>query len=256
LAPGEYRFDIGLPPRGSATGELASVPVTVGGEDLTTLRILTGPPGTARGRVTIEGRTPRPPSLRAVAQHENPEDELSAAAGSDSRDNGAVVDDGSFTIEGIVGKVLFRVINGPALALKSVAIAGADVTDIGYDVRPGQTLADVQIVVTDRLSPVSGRVADQRGDPITDYVVVLLPEEPKLASSPLRFVRAVRPDQEGGFRLRTMPPGRYVVAALESIEQGGEWDPEVQRHLRDVGRRVTVVEGEPLALDLMLTPGL
>jgi hypothetical protein len=51
-----------------------------------------------------------------------------------------------------------------------------------------------------------------------------------------------------------MPPGRYVAVAVEALEQGSEWDPEVQRVLKMAGRRFTLTEGQTLALDLDLLP--
>ena len=72
----------------------------------------------------------------------------------------------------------------------------------------------------------------------------------------MRFTRTMRPDQQGSYSVRGLPPGEYLVAAVESLEQGREWDPEFQGRVRDVGRSVTLREGQSLALDLKLTGGL
>ncbi len=44
---------------------------------------------------------------------------------------------------------------------------------------------------------------------------------------PGRYTRVVRPDQQGRFETRGLPPGNYLAAAVESLEQGGQWDPGV-----------------------------
>jgi hypothetical protein len=69
-----------------------------------------------------------------------------------------------------------------------------------------------------------------------------------------RYLRVVRPDQDGRFRIRGLPPGSYEATAIESLEQGRQFVPDVQARLRDTARRFTVREGETLALDLKLTP--
>jgi hypothetical protein len=112
------------------------------------------------------------------------------------------------------------------------------------------------IVLTDKLTEISGGVTDTRGRSVTDYVVVLLPSETKAGNAAMRFTRTIRPDQQGSYSVRGLPPGEYFVAAIESLEQGGEWDPEFQGRVRDVGRRVTLTEGQSLSLELKLTGGL
>ena len=112
------------------------------------------------------------------------------------------------------------------------------------------------IVLTDKLTELSGSVTDTRGRAVTDYVVVLLPGEAKRGAAAMRFTRTIRPDQQGAYRVRGLPPGEYLVAAVEALEQGREWDPEFQGRVRDLGRGVTLREGQSLALDLKLTGGL
>jgi hypothetical protein len=68
-----------------------------------------------------------------------------------------------------------------------------------------------------------------------------------------RFLRAARPDQDGKFGLRGIPPAEYIATAVETLDQGGEWDPEYRSRLRDAGRRFSVKEGESIELDLPLS---
>ena len=137
-----------------------------------------------------------------------------------------------------------------------MTIDGEDMTDVPYEFKGAQSLSDVHIVLTDKLTEVSGSVTDDRGRPLTNYVVVLLPSEPKEGAAAMRFTRTTRPDQQGAYRMRGLPPGEYLVAAVESLEQGREWAPEFQDRVRDAARRITLKEGQSLALDLKLTGGL
>lgn len=259
--PGEHVLEIRRPPREpGASGEFASVPMTVGGEDITGLRLTMSQGATVRGRVVFDGAASRSGGigpLRVFAQSSDPE-VMGAGMmfGGGAMSNGAVGEDGTFELRGLTGTLLLRVAAPPDWTLKAVLIDGEDVTDREYDFSGAQTLSDVRVILTDRLTEISGGVTDDRGRALKDYVVVLLPGEPIDGAAATRFTRTVRPDQEGRFRLRGLPPGRYVAAAVESLEQGGEWSPLFQLRVRDVARPVVLAEGRSIELDLELARGL
>lgn len=263
VPPGEHFIDVRPTPRGGGLGaEFASVPITIANENIAGLRITTGPGATVKGRVVFEGTAPRTGGLgplRVMAQAEDPQTPMFGMAmmfGGGATGDGSIGDDGAFELGGVTGSVLFRVTAPPTWALKSVTIQGEDMTDVPYPFKGAQVLADVVIVLTDKLTEISGAVSDTRGRTLSDYVVVLLPSEAKTGTAAMRFTRTIRPDQQGSYSVRGLPPGEYLVAAVESLEQGREWDPEFQGRVRDVGRRVTLTEGQTLSLDLKLTPAL
>jgi hypothetical protein len=258
VPPGEHIIDIRPQPRGPNTPiEFASLPVTVANEDISGLRITTGGGATARGRVIFEGSAPRTGGfgpLTVFAQSSDPQQFMGAVMmGGPTMNNGTVGDDGSFILDGISGSVLFRAATPPAWTLKSVTIDGEDVTDVPLDTNGVRTIPDVRVVLTDRLTEIAGGVTNDRGNAVKEFVVIILPEEMKTGSAAMRYIRTVRPDQDGRFRVRGLPPGAYLVAASASLEQGQEWDPEVQARLRDVARRMSLTEGQSVALDLRLT---
>ncbi len=262
VPPGDHVIDIRPQPRGpEARMEFASVPITVTGENITGLRVTTGPGATIRGRVIFDGSAPRTGNfgpLRVTPQNADPQQMPVAVmmGGPFAAGNGIIADDGTFELAGQAGNLLLRVNTGGTWMLKEVSIDGEDMTDVPYTIKGSETVSDVRIVLTDRLTELSGTVTDERGQPVKDYVVVLLPGELKDGVSPLRFTRTIRPDQEGVYRTRGLPPGAYVAAAVETVEQGGEWDPEFQRRVRDVARSLTVREGQTTTLDLKLAGGL
>ena len=134
-----------------------------------------------------------------------------------------------------------------------MSLEGGDITDTPTDLAGG--LSGLTIVLTDKLTEVSGQVTDARGRALKDYAVVVQPSDPKPAPAMTRYLRVVRPDQDGRFRVRGLPPGAYEATAIESIEQGRQFVPDVQARLRDSSTRFTLREGETRALDLKLTPG-
>jgi hypothetical protein len=264
VPPGDHVIDVRPTPRGggSATSEFASVPLTIANENISGLRIITGPGATVKGRVVFEGTAPRSGGtgpIRVLAQPADPDTPNFAMGmmfGRGSVGDGTVAEDGSFELGAVTGSVLFRVATPPTWTLKSVTIDGEDMTDVPYEFKGAVELSDVVIVLTDKLTELFGGVSDDRGRALNDYVVVLLPSEPKEGAAAMRFTRTVRPDQEGSYRVRGVPPGRYLVAAVESLEQGREWDPEFQKRVREAARSITLSEGQSLAVDLKLTGGL
>jgi hypothetical protein len=136
--------------------------------------------------------------------------------------------------------------------LKQVTLDGEDITDVPLDMSAGN-VSGIRVVMTDKLTDVSGRVTGDRGEPLKDYVVIAQPSEPKEGMAALRYVRTGRPDQDGRFDIKGLPPGRYVVTAIDTLEIGREWDPNFQKALRDAGRDLTLKEAESLTLDLKLS---
>jgi len=256
VAPGDYQLSVQpiLPGGGDGRSEGASVPVSVGGADLLNLRITTSRGASVSGRVVFEGDSPRTGvvPLRVMPQ---PTDLGRIMFGSGSPlANGVVADDGAFELTGGTGQVFFRVSAALPWTLKSVSLEGVDITDTPTDLTGRDGLTGLTIVLTDKVAEVSGQVTDARGNALRDYAVIVQPSEPKPAQAMTRYLRVVRPDQDGRFRVRGLPPGTYEATAIESLEQGRQFVPDVQARLRDTSRRFTMREGETVALDLKLTP--
>jgi hypothetical protein len=111
--------------------------------------------------------------------------------------------------------------------------------------------------MTDKLTTVSGQVTNDRGQLLSDYVVVIQGAEQKEPVIASRAIRVIRPDTSGRFETRGLRPGRYVATAIEALEQGRQFAPEFQQQLRRQGaREFSVREGEALTFDLRLVPDL
>jgi protocatechuate 3,4-dioxygenase beta subunit len=256
----DLRAGQATPPFGGVRGEMASLPVDVSGEDVTGLRMVTGRGTTIGGRVVFETDSTLPSAneLRVVALPPGLAGGGFVAVGSSVHDfppDSSVAADGAFQIAGASGRVQLDV-PAPNLVVKSVRLDGRDITNEALDLEGTAAVSGVVVTVTDRVTTVGGRVLDRDGQPVHRYVVVVLPADPTGATEVPRRIHVARPDANGGFEIRRVRPGRYLAAAVEWIEQGGQFAPEFQERLRREARELTVGEGETLTLDVRLTPDL
>ncbi len=136
--------------------------------------------------------------------------------------------------------------------LKSVAVDGKDITDDGYEFKPGQNLTGIEILLSDRVTTLAGTVQDDRERPIGDYTVVAFATDSAKWGYRTRFVRAARPDQNGTFLITGLPPGAYQVVAVEYLEPGDETDPARLENWPTTGASVTLDDGEARSIALRL----
>lgn len=165
--------------------------------------------------------------------------------------------DGSFTIPNVpAGSRLFRVagLQSP-WALKGVYLDGRDVTDEMFAVKPGETVGRVSIVVSDKATTLTGAVRDEQDQPLSDFTVIAFPSDSNLWRPQSRFIQAVRPDKDGLYTVRGLPPGEYLLRAVDDVDQGEWYDPELLQSLRTGATRVLLQEGDTKSVDLKLVIG-
>jgi hypothetical protein len=139
--------------------------------------------------------------------------------------------------------------------LKSVFFAGQDVTDQPVELKPGQNVDNVTIVLTDRTTEVTGTVRDARNAPMTAIPVIAFSTDQQYWRAQSRHIQAGRTDSAGTFRLRGLPPGDYFIVAVDSVEQGEWFDPAYLEQARTGAARITVREGATETQDLTLKIG-
>ncbi len=230
--------------------ELAAIPLNVGSDDLTGLTVVTAKGAALSGSlVAAEGSTGelRTNGLQVTAQPARPD---AAVIG---QRNARVQDDGTFQVTGLLGDRYVRVTGLPAQwMLKSIVLDGMDVTDTPIPFAGSTPVTGLQIVVTDRVTQVTGRVL-QRGQPVKDYSVVVFADDATKWAFPSRFIASGRADDNGQFSVKALPPAeRYLAVAVDALENGEATDPEFLARLRDRGTPFTLADGESKALDLTL----
>ena len=251
VPPGDHWLEVF--PRPGAE-ESASVAITAAGGDITNLVISTSPGVTISGQVIFDGASTAQKPDRIIATSPEP----GAPPPSRSMQDSGIIDPtGRFEIKGLSGRALFRAVQlaaGPSTIwiIRSVTLNGIDVTDTPVDVGRTGSASDLEIVLTDKQTTFSGSVRNARGEQVNDYAVAIFPEHLNEGALPTRFTRVVRPDQQGRFETRGLPPGDYVAAAVESVEQRGEWDPAFRKQVEAMAKRFRLTEGNTVSLDLQL----
>ena len=232
--------------------EVGQLQLSVGGEDISNVVIVTSKGATATGQVTFEGGT-RPASLPTLRINASPvlmEGPMMGPGGGPA----SVGADGSFTLRGLSGLRIVRPAPvPPGWMLKEVRVNGADVTDSGIEFKAGETLAGLEVVLTSRVTQVAGTVKTPAGAPVQDYTVVVFSDDPERWALPNnRHVAGVRPDQDGRFQVKNLPAGRYYAVAAEYLAQGEWGDPEVLDRLKARATSFTLKDGESKTLDLTM----
>ena len=122
--------------------------------------------------------------------------------------------------------------------------------------RPNQSLRDVEIVLTDVVTHLSGRVADSRGAPGADCTVIVFPVDEDRRYDGSRFFATVRPAQDGAIDLAGLPEGTYFVSAVDRLPEGSgisedAWqDPELLETAARKAVRVTLQQGQTVSVTL------
>jgi hypothetical protein len=247
VPPGEYRLRVYGAQSSPGPAEFASVPVVVGGDDVAGMVVITSPGATASGRVVFEDG--EKPDTRLFVRTA-----ATVPGATFSNTSVGVNPDLSFSTSGLTERQTFRLGAVPdGWFLKSVTHRGLDITDTGYEFKPGEQVAGIQILLTRRATTLTGMVQSDRGDPTVDYSVVAFSSDRNKWGYLTRFVRSARPDQDGRFTIRGLPPDDYLVVAVEYLENGQELDPDLLRAWEAVATKVSVAEGATQSVSLKLT---
>lgn len=251
VAPGRYNLSVRPNSLPSVGAEFATMPILVGNDDIDNLTIATSLGATARGVISIDdGSAPtfKPNQLQVFA---NPAEPMAMMFGNSSP---KVNDDYSFELTGLSDRRLIRASAGPGWFVKAVFRGGDDVTDTGVDFLPGRDVEDLHIVFTQKTTELSGTITDDRNRPVVDVSVLIFPANRDRWTYQSRYLRTVRPDTEGRYNVRSLPPGEdYLIIAVQNLEPGQGGDPEFLARARDEAKPFTLNEGETKAVDVKLS---
>jgi hypothetical protein len=250
LPPGAYTLSVITGPQDDPETESTSVPVTIASENLEGLALVTSPPAVVSGRVLFDPAPDDPevrPNKFPLALQYRSRGAVSVPFGGTAT---RPADDGTFEMR----------MHGDGRAdpqqadqwpggwiLDSVLVGGVDVSASGIELRAGEAVRDVQIVLTKHGATLMGMVTDARGAAAPHGFVVVLPDQPDSASRMGAFTTEA--DDNGRFTLTPMRSGAYVAAAVKEPES---FDPQMLETLRPSAVPFQIARGEKKVLNLRL----
>jgi hypothetical protein len=253
LAPGSYSLTVQDRNPMSDSAEVGRVEVRIDGEDVNDVLIVTGRGGIVRGRIVTEAGTAppfRPAQVRIFLAPADP----TRMTGFGFRPP-TVKDDWTFEGTGIIDSIRLNVtfdVPGGNWVAQHAWKDSVDLLDAGIDVAPGQTIEDVELVITERRTELSGQIADDRGQPVTDAWVVVFPEDRNRWTTGSRYLRPTRPDTNGKYTVRLTPHDAYRVIVVRGLEDGQWSDPEFLSRALDYATAFALRDGETRIINLRL----
>ena len=254
LSPGDYVLQpfVNRPFDDAETIAFAPTAVSVAGEDVTGIRLAGVRPSTVSGRIVFTDATAAgrllPGALRPSLTPKDPEENGPCAGAA------RVHDDFTFEIKACPRRSLVQMFQPPrGWSLRMVRLNSADVTDDGFEIKPGDDVGGVEIEMTNRPSAVTGLVTNVRGAVVKDYSLLLFPQDREKWGPGSRYTRTSRPDQNGRFDATGLPEGTYYAIALEYLEDGTAADREFLDRVQPKAVAFSLGEGETKSLDLKLS---
>jgi hypothetical protein len=257
VPPGQYIVQAKRGRRNRSTeGEFGALPVSVDGADVTNLVLQMSPGSSISGRFTFvtpdRTKTPSPGAIELSPIPVDFDQAPQAAFAS-----AEIHDDWRFEMAGVSGPRRLQLVRAPAgWALKEIRVNGIDATDrpLAFG-RPNQSLSDVEVVLTDRVSELAGTIADDHGSVVPGARLIVFATDRSRWYQASRFMRVATTGGDGAFSIAGLPFGSYYVVALASAPAGDEdgWqDPQVLESLVPRASSVTVRDGEKQTLGIRL----
>jgi len=266
ISPGQYKVRTQTLVEGGTrpVQETATQPITVDGADITDVALNTSSGWSMSGRVTTEnGAVPDGPRDRFRLAAKVVDIDTSPIPGAGLPppppgggptipDSGRVREDWTFTVTNAYGASRLVTSLPDGWALKSIVQDGRDVTDAPMEMKSGEELSGIAVIVTKNTTAVSGQLADDKGAPVVDGTVLVFADDSSKWWEESRWIRAVRPDQQGRYEIKGLPPGDYLAVALNYVEDGVWNDPEYLESIRRYAQRLTLSEGSTQSPSLKL----
>ena len=264
VPPGRY---VAIARSGGRNGEprIGTQAVVVNGQNIDSVTLALRPGITLSGNITVESSGTPAPADYSVFRVDAPEVDPLPIGGGAGRGGGGPLGaggrsekNGTFQVPNLLpGAHYIRVTGGgvqgagnASWTVKAITIAGQDVSDSPIELKAGENVENVTVVLTDRTTEISGTVRDGKNAGVPALTVIAFSSDQQHWRPQSRRINAVRTDQAGAFRVRNLPPGDYLLVAVDDVEQGEWFDPAYLEKIRESATRVTIAEGDKKTQDL------
>lgn len=234
VTPGAYILSTNYFEGGNRYAAQATLDVGRSPVDGITLTI--GPGEVLEGAVKLEGDTPLPGGTDLRIALENRDAPMFGSA------MGEIKDDLSFKVSNVqLGVVQVRLFGLPGgYYLKAARYGQEDVLANGLDLTQGAA-GKLEVTISPAAARVEGVVLDAKQQPVQGASVVLAPD---LAVPPARgdLFRSATTDQNGQYRLESLPPGKYRLFAFEDLEEGAYQDVDFLKQHETKAEKLDLAE--------------
>jgi hypothetical protein len=249
----------GLPP--SAPGLWAVAEVSVDGLPVTGLAMTLQLGMTISGRVVLDSTSPQANlemSTVTIAARPVTVTDLASMVGGIGR----VAADGTFSIAGLTpgsyrlsGQAMGQGPVPPLWMDVSVRLGAREVSDLPFELRPGENISDAVVTLTNRTQDLSGTLQDASGRPASEYTMIVFPADKAYWLPDSRRILTARPATDGQFAFRGMqgpPAGEYLLAAVTDLRPGEQFDPVFLDALSKQAIKLTIGPGETKKQDVKI----
>ncbi|HET8548547.1 MAG TPA: carboxypeptidase regulatory-like domain-containing protein, partial [Bryobacteraceae bacterium] len=218
--------------------------VEVGDKPITDLQVPAVVPFEIKGKINAEaGPELKMGSLRVILQ---PADEITSSIAMATANA-----EGDLTLANVVPGRHRAVITGvPATHYVREIRSGDDVA-AGDEVDIPTATTKLAISLALGRAEINGVAKNDKGDAVPGAHIALIPKPRR----PYRM-RTARTDQNGVFKLPTLPPGDYYLVALDSVDPGSLEDDEVIKPILSKMKTVKVEAEGAQAYELTVLPKL
>ena len=241
-------------------GEFARGTIDVAGTDILDVQLTLRPAMTMPGRLAFDSSSALTLGGRRIPMRAL----TTGAAGAGGATVAATDQSGMFTVSNL-GPGRY-VLGGPlsfgpttdtmTWTLQSVIADGRDVTDLPLEIADTAP-KNVVVTYTDKWQELSGRLQSQSGAPVSDYTIIVFPEDKAYWFQGTRRIVTARPGTDGRFTLSgkgltTLPPGKYLLAAVTDIGRDEQFDPAFLSQVAAASVPITLGPGEKKVQDLAI----
>jgi protocatechuate 3,4-dioxygenase beta subunit len=241
VTPGSYILSTSFIQNGKFLS--ASRIVEVGSTDVENVKLVSSQ-RLLRGRVSVEGAGKI--DFRRIG--------LDLASSYSMPLQAVMASDGSFVVAGL-GPYKYRVeVSGAEdFYLKSVRLGDEELANKIVDFSTAEeTAGTLEIVLSANGGQVDGVVVNEKGQPVNNAVVVLIPDVRRREDSGL--FKNTTTDEKGQFAMRGIGPGNYKLFAWDDIESGMWWDTKFLSRYEEKGEEVTIQASQHLSQTLYVIP--
>jgi hypothetical protein len=233
--------------RGETMTVWGSTDIVVDGRNLPNVMLALQPGISVSGQITFSGGTPVPTDLTRVRVTMSPVDPSPLGGSVSARVDAA----GRFTIPSVVpGRYRLNAGGAGPWTVESAALGGQDAADFPFEIKGDQNISGAVITFTDRQTELTGTVVGEKNQPAPEFTLVVFPADSSYWTPNSRRIQSTRPDTEGRYTFRNLPPGEYRLAPVYDLEPGAASDPAFLQLLESTALRLSLQPGEKKVQDM------